>query len=102
MKKTKRLFLFLFLITLSNAIFSCSIYKSADRNDFEAEASTLKIKSLLKTSCSNESVASEASYSRLITVVNDEFLWQHDVRDMTYFESTNLKGTFCFYDVTLE
>ncbi len=102
MKKTKRLFLFLFLIALSNAIFSCSIYKSADRNDFESEASTLKIKSLLKTSCSNESVATEATSSRLITVINDEFLWQHDVHEMTYFESTNLNGTFCFYDVTLE
>lgn len=102
MKKTKRLFIFFFLIVLSNAFSSCSIYKSADRHDFESESASLKIKSLRKTTCSNESVASEATLSRLITVVNDEFLWQHDVRDMTYFESTNLKGTFCFYDVTLE
>lgn len=93
----KRLFLFLFLVTSS-----CSIYRSADRNNFESEAPALKIKSLRKTSCSNETVAHEASYSRLVTVVEDEFVWQHDLGQTTYFESTNLKGTYCFYDVTLE
>ena len=94
----KRLFLFLFLVSIT----SCSIYKSADRNDFEKESPTFKIKSLHKTACSQETIASEASHSRLITVVDDEFVWQHDVRQMTYFESTDLKGTYCFYDVTFE
>ena len=102
MKKKKRLFLFLFVALSLSSFFSCSIYKSADRNNFETDSPSIKIKSLRKTSCSGESIAREASYSRLITVVADEFVWQHDVNEVTYFESTNLKGTYCFYDVTLE
>lgn len=94
----KRLFLFLFLASTV----SCSIYKSADCSDFETESPTFKIKSLNKMACSNESIAPEASQSRLITMVGDEFIWQHDVLDTTYFESTDLKGTYCFYDVTFE
>lgn len=102
MKKMKRLFLFLFIVNLSLSILSCSIYKSADRNDFEAAAPTLKIKSLTKTSCSEATVANEANHSRLLTVIGDEFVWQHDLQNITYFESTDLKGTYCFYDVTFE
>ena len=96
-KTKKRLFLFLFL-TLS----SCSIYKSADRADFESESPTFKIKSLQKTTCSGQSLASESSQSRLITTVNDEFLWEHQVQQHPYYESNDLKGTYCLYDVTFE
>lgn len=95
----KRLFLFLVLIS---AVSSCSIYKSADRNNFENESPTFKIKSLRKTECYQDSVADKAHYSRLVTVINDEFIWQHDVVDLTYFESNDLKGNYCMYDVTFE
>lgn len=97
MKQAKRLFLFsIFILT------SCSIYRSADRNDFESESPQLRIKSLQKQSCSNETLASEASQSRLLTTVNDEFLWEHVVLQKSYYESTDLKGTYCLYDVTFE
>ena len=81
---------------------SCSIYKSADRNDFETEAPALRIKSLRKTACSQETIAHEASFSRLVTVIEDEFIWEHEVEKVTFFESTDLKGTYCFYDVKFE
>ena len=97
--KTKRLFLFLISMV---AVSSCSIYKSADRNNFESEAPTFKIKSLSKTECYDTSIADKAQHSRLITVIDDEFIWQHDVNEITYFESTDLKGHYCMYDVTFE
>lgn len=95
----KRLFLFVVLIT---AVSSCSIYKSADRNNFETESPTFTIKSLRKTECYQDSVADKAHHSRLITVIGDEFIWQHDVNEITYFESTDLKGNYCMYDVKFE
>ena len=81
---------------------SCSIYKSADRNNFESEAPTFKIKSLQKTTCSGQSLASEASQSRLLTTIDDEFLWEHKIQQNSFYESTDLKGTYCLYDVTFE
>lgn len=93
----KRLFLFLFLLTTS-----CSIYKSADRNNFESEAPTLKIRSLQKMTCSAQSIAPEASQSRLLTTIHDEFLWEHQIQNNSFYESTDLKGTYCLYDVTFE
>ncbi len=98
----KRLFLFLFLIATAGSVMSCSIYKSADRNNFESEAPTFKIKSLQKTTCSGQSLASEASQSRLLTTIDDEFLWEHKIQQNSFYESTDLKGTYCLYDVTFE
>ncbi|WP_409477534.1 hypothetical protein [Pseudobdellovibrio sp. HCB154] len=98
----KRLFLFLFLVSSFSSIFSCSIYKSADRNNFESEVPTFKIKSLQKQTCSAQSIASEASQSRLLTAIDDEFLWEHQIQQNSFYESTDLKGTYCLYDVTFE
>lgn len=98
----KRLFLFLFLALSSCAVLSCSIYKSADRNNFESDAPTLKIKSLQKIACSAQSLAAEASQSRLLTTIDNEFLWEHQIQKNSYYESTDLKGTYCLYDVTFE
>ncbi|MES2801111.1 MAG: hypothetical protein V4654_01345 [Bdellovibrionota bacterium] len=97
MKTKKRLFLFLLL-----ALSSCSIYRSADRADFESESPSLKIKSLQKITCSQQSLANEATQSRLITTINDEFLWEHQVQNIPHYESSDLKGTYCLYDVTFE
>jgi hypothetical protein len=94
----KRLFLFLILMICS----SCSIYKSADRNSFESDAPAIKIKSLQKMTCSAQSLATEASQSRLLTTIDDEFLWEHKIQENSYYESTDLKGTYCLYDVTFE
>jgi hypothetical protein len=97
MKQAKRLFLFsVFLLT------SCSIYRSADRNNFESESPQIRIRSLQKQSCSNQTLASSASQSRLLTTFNDEFLWEHVIQSTSVYESTDLKGNYCLYDVTFE
>lgn len=94
----KRLFLFLYLVSTA----SCSIYKSADRNDFETESPTFKIKSLQKIDCSGKTLATESTQSRLITTIDDTFLWEHQVQETPIYESNDLKGTYCLYDVTFE
>lgn len=93
----KRLFLFVFLF-----LSACSIYRSADRADFESDASELRIKSLQKTTCSQISIASQAEQSRLVTSIGDEFLWEHRLTSESIYESTDLKGTYCLYDVEFE
>lgn len=82
---------------------SCQIYRSPDRNQFENDSSTLKIKSLEKTSCSPTSVAPQAAHSQFVTALDDgELLWQYDVNSKPVYESTNLKGAYCLYDVELQ
>ncbi|AZZ37135.1 hypothetical protein CIK05_10135 [Bdellovibrio sp. qaytius] len=98
----KRLFLFLILLSFSGLISSCSIYKSADRNNFETESPTLKIKSLQKIDCSGQSLAAQATESRLIANIEDTFLWEYKINQTPHYESNDLKGTYCLYDVTFE
>lgn len=98
----KRLFLFLIWLSALSLFSSCSIYRSADRNDFETESPSFKIKSLQKMNCSNESLAEAASQSRFVITVNDTFLWEHQVNQISYYESNDLKGNYCLYDVTFE
>lgn len=100
--KTKRLSLWPLIIILF--IFSsCTVYRSADRQKFEADAPTLKIKTIQKKSCSLESVAELATVSRLLTIIDDEFIWEHrQDNSSTIYESTNLNGLYCLYEVEFE
>lgn len=93
----KRLFLFVFLF-----LSACSIYRSADRAEFESDAPALRIKSLQKTTCSQTSIAPQSQQSRLLTTINNEFLWEHRLSEQSLYESTDLKGTYCLYDVEFE
>lgn len=91
-------FFFVSILTLS----SCSVYRSADRAEFENDSPQIVIHSLQKISCSKNTVATIANQSRLLTTVDDEFLWEYSIESQTVFESTNLKGTYCLYDVKFQ
>lgn len=98
----KRLFYFSILILQLVSLPACSIYRSADRAEFESDAPSIRIKSVQKISCSRQSVALQASQSRLVTTVADEFVWEHRLDSQSIYESTNLKGTYCLYDIEFE
>lgn len=83
---------------------SCTIYKSPDRKDFESQSASFKIQNLQSTSCSENSVRTLASASRLITIQSSQnsndsvFLWEHTVDNINVFESDNLMGIYCLYE----
>ncbi len=78
---------------------SCSIYKSPDRKEFESESPNFKVQNLQKKSCSNKSLQSTASQSRLITTWDNASLWEHIINNQSKFESANFKnGEFCIYE----
>ncbi|MFN3455394.1 MAG: hypothetical protein ACK41T_10585 [Pseudobdellovibrio sp.] len=87
------------VVILFFSLNSCSVYRSAERTAFESESPSALIKSANKISCSGETVATHANQSRLLTQIDEEFLWEHKIQNNTIYESTDLKGTYCLYDV---
>lgn len=92
---------FLFLTTLTH----CTIYRSAERKNFESESSTFRVQNLTRTSCSNQSYKSQAVSSKLVTIFQEqqtqdsEFLWEYITTSNTsVFESDNLNGVYCVFE----
>lgn len=82
---------------------SCTIYRSPERKDFESTSSQFNAQNLKQTSCSNKSIKDEATSARLMTVLEKsepaEFLWEYQLNNQSYYESDNLKGVFCLYEL---
>jgi hypothetical protein len=92
------------LIATSIALNACTIYKSPDRKDFESLSTSFKIASLKALSCSENSVKPMAQASRLVSVENSDpsqsvFLWEHSINNKPAFESDDLNGTYCLYEI---
>ena len=100
------------MILLISFIFSilqsCTIYRSPDRKDFESAAPQFRAQNLKSLGCSNSSLRSKASASRLITIYKNipksenNFLWEYIIDQHSYFESDNLNGTYCTYTAQSE
>lgn len=89
----KKLFLLLILI-----LSGCTIYQSPDRRAFESDSPTFKVQSLQKMSCSQQSVQSQASQSRMLTINDEISLWEHIVNNKSIFESKALnQKEYCLY-----
>lgn len=91
----------LFLSTLTH----CTIYRSAERKDFESDSSSFRVQNLKKTGCSNESYKNHATSSKLVTIFQErktqdsEFLWEYiTTSNQSVFESDNLKGVYCVFE----
>ena len=88
-----------FIIFSLTHLLGCSIYRSADRAKFESDAPSLLIQTLQKNYCTQQSLAEYSSHSQFIAPLQNEFLWKHVINDKIYYESTDLKGNFCIYEV---
>lgn len=97
--------LFYFLILIPLLISSgCTVYRSPERKDFESDSVSFHVQNLKQVGCSNTSLKSKASASKLITVVQDDqtqesqFMWEYIIDNQSYFESDNLKGAYCAFE----
>lgn len=92
------------IVILTGILYSCSIYKSADRKDFESDYSAFNITNLKISHCSQISIKANAQYSKLVTVQSDDsthetfILWEHKINNASVFETDNLNGTYCLYE----
>lgn len=80
---------------------SCTLYRSPERKEFESEAPQFRAQNLKQMNCSNSTIRSQASASRLVTIYKviqspeNYFLWEHIIDQQSYFESDNLTGVYC-------
>lgn len=87
-------------IALLSAVFSgCTVYRSPERKDFESEYTGFKVKNLQIQSCSQESVIRQATASKLVFIEPEKYsIWEHQVNQVSIFESNNFKGEYCIYE----
>ncbi|MFN3696442.1 MAG: hypothetical protein ACK4VO_03290 [Pseudobdellovibrio sp.] len=78
---------------------SCSIYKSSDRADFEANPPIQKnTTTFVIQSCSAHSIAhKDIERSFVKNISDEETLWKVFIKESYYFESTSVDGRFCLY-----
>ena len=87
---------------------SCTVYRSPDRKDFESAAPQFRVQNLKPLECSNSSLRSKASASRLVTIfkklpqLENNFLWEYIIDQNSYFEADNLNGTYCTFTAPSE
>ncbi len=86
--------------TLSSlALSGCTVYRSPERKDFESEYTGFKVKNLQIQSCSHESVIVHATASKLVYIEPEKYsIWEHQVKQVSVFESNNFKGEYCIYE----
>ena len=87
------------LLLISIIISGCSLYKSSDRANFEANPPRAQGTSgFMIQSCSSESVVSpNVARQFVMNISNDETLWKVNFQEQTIFESTVTNGQFCLY-----
>ena len=91
--------LVIFTAFLSSTIMGCTVYRSPERKDFEAEYADFKVKNLKIKSCSSRSVIQQATASKLIYMEPENYsIWEHQVNSASLFESNNFKGEYCIYE----
>ncbi len=86
--------IFIMFIGLS----ACTVYRSPERKDFEAEYNQFKVQNLKIKSCSGQSVIKEATASKMVYQDPENSIWEHQVSSASVFESNNFKGEYCIYD----
>ncbi len=93
-------YILVFFTALSLLSFSsCTVYRSPERKDFEAEYTDFKVQNLQIKSCSNTSVIPHASASKLVYIEPEKYsIWEHQVNQASVFESNNFKGEYCIYE----
>ena len=90
---TKQLFLSLVLL-----LSSCTIYRSAERVQFESDSPQFKIQNLVRVSCSTESVQSYASQAKLVATEADRFIWEYIIESKSIYESQTSNNEYCIYE----
>jgi hypothetical protein len=81
------------------AVSSCTVYRSPERKDFEAEYAQFKVTNLQIKSCSQTSVVQQASASKLVYIEPENYsIWEHQLNQTAVFESNNFKGEYCLYE----
>ena len=93
-------YILVFFIALSTLnLAGCTIYRSPERKDFEAEYPDFKVKNLQIKSCSHTSVIQNASASKLVYIEPEKYsIWEHQINQTSVFESNNFKGEYCIYE----
>lgn len=86
------------LLVISSLLTGCTIYRSPERKEFESQNPNFKVTNLKLNTCTDKSVAAEASASRMISIQDDVAIWEHVIQNTSKFESNNNKGEFCLYD----
>lgn len=88
------------MTALSSLVFSgCTVYRSPERKDFESEYTGFKVKNLQIKSCSPESLIRLATASKLVYMEPEKYsIWEHQVNQVSIFESNNFKGEYCIYE----
>lgn len=102
---------FIAILSLSILCFSgCTVYRSPERKDFESESANFHVQNLKQMGCSNTSLSSRAEAVRLITILPADknqtenaseniYLYEFIINNQSYFESDNLKGDFCAFEI---
>jgi len=87
------------LLLISIIISGCSLYKSSDRANFEANPPRAQGSTgFTIQSCSSESVVSPNTKRQFVmNISDDETLWKIYFQEQTIFESTVTSGQFCLY-----
>ena len=89
----------IFFVSLLLLISSCTIYRSAERDQFESESAQFKVQNLVLVSCSKESVQNYASQAKLITTEGDHFIWEYIIESKSIYESqTPSNSEYCIYE----
>lgn len=90
----KRLFISLILLASS-----CTIYRSAERDQFESDSPQFKVQNLVLVSCSTESIQSQASQAKLVSIEGDLFIWEYIIESKSIYESqTTSNNEYCIYE----
>lgn len=91
--------LVIFTASLAFLNAGCTVYRSPERKDFEAEYTNFKVKNLKIKSCSHQSVIQQATASKLVYIEPEKYsIWEHQVDSASLFESNNFKGDYCIYE----
>lgn len=77
---------------------SCSVYRSAERVQFESDSPQFKIQNLVLVSCSTESVQNYASQAKLVSTDGDRFIWEYIVESISIYESQTSNSEYCLYE----
>lgn len=91
-----------FILPFIFLLASCSVYKSPDRKDFESTQPAFTATTLQLLDCADTSVKRFSENSKIVKISsqgnNHSVLWEHVINGKSFFETDNLKGTYCLYE----
>ena len=77
---------------------SCTVYRSAERDQFETDSPQFKVQNLVLVSCSLVSVQNYASQAKLISTDGDRFIWEYIIESESIYESQTSNSEYCLYE----